>query len=385
MTPRVLRIGLLIRRLTVGGAERQLVGLALGLRRAGHDVHVLVFYRAFSTLEAELDKGGVPLVDLQKQGRWDLLGFVLRLRNEVRNRGLDVVYSFLPTSNVLAAMVFAGGRHPAIVWGIRSTDASRDSNDWLGQALVLAERRLALRADAIIANSSTAIARCRNLGWPSTRLHLVHNGLDPKVFQFEPKAREEMRARWGIAPMEQLIGVAARLDPVKGMESFLTATQRVIESGCALRVVVAGEGSLPYTASLEARARRLGIDDRILWIGHVEDMAGFYSALDLLCLPSLSEGCSNVVAEALACGTPVVATQVGDNSLLVPVPSQLVAPGNDVELSKAILCALTSSPEANRDVLRRGILVQLELSLMIRQTIAILRTVVESTNPLRAG
>ena len=372
-----LRIGLLIRALTVGGAERQLVNLALGLTREGHQVHVLIFYRVGSTLEAEIERAGIPLVDLQKRSRWDLLAFLLRLRSTVRTRELDVVYSFLPTANVLAATVWGGTRGPAVVWGIRSTDASRDSSDWLGRALVIAEQRLTRRAVAIIANSTTAIESCRALGWPPARLHLVPNGLDPEAFRFDPRARDVMRKTWGVSPTERVIGFAGRLDPVKGLEVLLTAIQTLGVEWPALRVVVAGEGSPNYTASLRQQVHELGIEAHIRWLGRTQDMAGFYSAIDLLCLPSLSEGCSNVVAEALACGTPVVATRVGDNPKLVPDPSWLADAGKPVDLARVLRLALAVSDGADREVLRRGILHQLDLSTMIQRTVVILRAAAE--------
>lgn len=372
-----LRLGLLIRALTLGGAERQLVNLAVGMRRAGHDVQVLVFYREGTALEAEVEAAGIPLVDLRKRGRWDLPAFLGRLRSAVRASELDVIYSFLPTANVLAALVWGGSDSPAVVWGIRGTDAWRDSNDWLGRGLVIAEQRLKQRAIAMIANSTTGIEKCRALGWPSARLHLVPNGLDPDAFRFDPRARDVMRNAWGKSPTERLIGVAGRLDPVKGLEVLLSAIKTLSAESPALRVIVAGEGSSTYTSFLRHQVRELGLEAQVLWLGRIENMAGFYSAIDLLCLPSLSEGCSNVVGEALACGTPVVATRVGDNALLIPDASWLAEAGNPVDLARVLRHVLVSSGGTCREVLRRDILNHLDLSTLIQRTVAILRSAAE--------
>jgi glycosyltransferase involved in cell wall biosynthesis len=114
-------------------------------------------------------------------------------------------------------------------------------------------------------------------------------------------------------------------------------------------------------------------------------MAGFYSAIDLLCLPSLSESCSNVVAEALARGTPVVATRVGDNPVLVPDGSWLAEAGNPVDLARVLRLVLASGVGTDREVLRRGILHQLELSAMIQRTVAILRAAAEPAHLSRAS
>jgi glycosyltransferase involved in cell wall biosynthesis len=351
------------------------------LQRLGHVVHVLVFYRAGTSLEAALAKAGVPLVDLRKSGRWDLPAFLLRLRRAVRASDLDVIYSFLPTANVLAATVWGGAKRPAVVWGVRGTDVFRASNDWLGSALVVAERRLATRPTAIIANSTSAMTGCEIRGWPTTSLHLVPNGLDPEVFRFQPQRRDQLRREWNTGLKERLVGVAGRLDPVKGLEVLLKALQALGNESGNVRLLVAGEGSVAYEASLRQQALALGLGARVVWLGRVHDMAGFYSAIDVLCSPSLSEGCSNVVAESLACGTPVVATRVGDNHLLVPDPASLVDAGNSLELGRVLCRVLASIGGSDREVLRHGILGRLTLSAMATSTAAILQAAARSVNP----
>ncbi len=369
-----MRIGLLIRALTVGGAERQLVGLARALRAEGLGVSVLVLYRAGNFLEEELAAAGVPLVHLRKRGRWDIPGFFGRLRSAARELELDVVYSFLPTANVLAAILWGdgGSRGPAVVWGVRGADAVGAGHDWLGRALVRAQDFLAGRADAVIANSGPGIDACRARGWPPGQLHLVPNGLDGTVFDFDATARERLRKDWGVAEGQPVIGTAGRLDPVKGLEDFLPAVARVLVVQPAARAVVAGDGAPGYAATLRAQAEGLGLAAALRWLGPVRDMAAFYSAVDLVCVPSRSEGCSNVVAEALACGTPVVATRVGDNALYLEDASRLAEPADPGALADAMLCALAPPAPESRAARRRIILDQLAVPRLVRQTITVL-------------
>ena len=385
MVGKCLRVGLLIRALTVGGAERQLVNVARGLRRAGHDVHVLVFYRAGTFLEAELAESGVPVVDLEKRNRWDVLGFLGRLRSAARDLQLDVVYSFLPTANVVAAVIWGGPKHPAVVWGVRGANSAREGHDWLGSLLVKAETRLSKRPAAIIANSTPAIANCRSLGWPAANLYLVPNGLDPDAFRFDATGRESLRATWRVEPGQQVIGVAGRLDPVKGLEVLMTAVRDLSKGLPGLRVVVAGDGSSGYAASLRSLVCQLGIECRVTWLGSIRDMAGFYSAVDLLCLPSLSEGCSNVIAEAMACGTLVVATRVGDNAEYLRDASCLAVPDSAGDLARAILHGLHSSGDIGREEARLGILERLALAVMVQRTESRLLTAVVPRDPARKG
>jgi len=373
-----VRIGILIRALTVGGAERQVVSVAQGLQLDGHAVYVLVFYQTSSFLEAELASSGIPVVDLEKRSRWDLPGFLWRLHRVVRELDIDVVYSFLPTANVLAATLWARAARPAVVWGVRGSSGERASHDWLGNLLVTGQTWLVRRADAVIANSLPAISGCRARGWPPDRLHLVANGLDGEAFRFDAPARDRLRSGWGAEPAQPVIGVAGRLDPVKGLDDFISALVKVRDQHPEALAVIAGDGPSDYVASLRALADRLGLSRNIRWLGTVREMAGFYSAIDLLCLPSRSEGCSNVVAEALACGTPVVATRVGDNEVYVRDASLLAEPGQPGELAGAMLRALTPGRQVARELLREGILGQLALPVMVQRTVAVLRDAVSA-------
>lgn len=366
-----MRIALLIRALTVGGAERQLVALARGLRAAGHEVAVLVFYSTGTFLEAQLAKGGVPVVDLRKRGRWSLVGFIRRLVAAVRTREIDVVYSFLPTSNVLAGILWGGSGRPAVVWGMRGGVARAPDSDWLGRWLVAAQRGLVRRSSAVIANSAQALEGLVAEGWPRSRLHLVPNGLDESTFRFDRPARDRLRSQWGAGPGVRLVGFAGRLDPVKGIEFLLEALVIAARDGDDLRLVLAGDGSPGYVASLREFAQSLGVAARVSWLGVLGDMPAFYSAIDALCLPSRSEGCSNVVAEALACGTPVVATRVGDNGTYV-ADELLAVPGNAPDLARRIRVALGADSADARGARREAILGQLDLHAMVRRTEEIL-------------
>jgi len=337
-----VRIVLLVRALTLGGAERQLVNLATGLHRRGHAVSVAVFYRAGSVLEDELAAAGVELADLGKHTRWDLVRPVWRLLRHVAARRAEVVYSFLPTANVMAGLLWGWRRSPAVVAGFRGTETVRASHDWLGELLVKLEDLVTRRCAGAIANSQAGADARVARGWPRERLHVVRNGLDLARHAFDPAARTALRAAWAAMPGEPVIGFAGRLDPVKGVDVLLDAVAKLRGEGVAARLVVAGDGNARYAASLHARAGALGIGDAVTWLGQFRDMRSFYSAIDVLCLPSHSEGCSNVLGEALAAGTPAVATDVGDARWLLGDDAPLVAPGDAAGLANGLAAGLAA-------------------------------------------
>lgn len=129
--------------------------------------------------------------------------------------------------------------------------------------------------------------------------HVVRNGVDTNLFS--PSARPQRPL--GAPPV---IGFAGRLVPQKRPEDFLAMAARVEQRHPAARFIIAGEGS--RRPDYEQMAVDLGIGARVRFLGMVKDMASFYSSCDLLVLPSRSEGCPNIVLEAMAMGLPVVAS-----------------------------------------------------------------------------
>ena len=106
-----------------------------------------------------------------------------------------------------------------------------------------------------------------------------------------------------------LIGVIGRLSPEKGVDVFLEALARAARDGAPHGAALAGGG--PEREALTARAARLGVEDRVRFLGPVRSMRALYGALDLVVIPSRSEGLPNVLLEAIDAGLPVISTRVG--------------------------------------------------------------------------
>ena len=113
---------------------------------------------------------------------------------------------------------------------------------------------------------------------------------------------------------EKLIGRIARLAPDKGYPIFLEAAALLSKERKDVRFVIAGAGPESYRRQLQLLSQELGLAERLIWAGARPDMPAVYNALDILCSSSDSEGFGLTVAEAMACGVPCVATDVGDSA-----------------------------------------------------------------------
>ncbi len=336
------RVVFLIRSLDIGGAQRQLVELAGGLHRADWHVTVVVFYGG-GELEADLIKHGVTIRSMAKSGRWDVVGFSYRLLRALRRERPDVLHGYMGIENLLstAMQLFIPGMR--VVWGVRSSNMDLDEYDWLPRFLSPIDTWFSRFADLVICNSAAGKEFYAAHGYPSNRMVVIPNGIDSERFSPEPRARSEMRRRFATDREHLLVGLVARLDPMKDHETFLRAAAIAGKERPELRFVCVGDGPTPYRDRLIALASELGLDDHVIWAGSRNDMPDVYNAFDLVVLSSRwGEGFPNAVAEAMATGVPCVVTDVGDAPSVVRDTGWVCTPHDPAELARAMLVATAS-------------------------------------------
>ncbi len=343
-----MRIMLLLRSLSVGGAERQASLLARHLAQRGHEVTVVVFYGG-GALETELADSSVTVVSLGKTGRSDVVGFWNRLGELFEQQRPHALYSFLTVPNILAGMM--QGRGAKIICGVRASDMAMEHYNWLGGLTHHIEPAFAQRADLIIANSSAGAAAATARGFPKSKVRVVHNGVELERFQRDPARRAQARGEWGVGGDELVIGHIARFDPMKDHETFLRAFAHVAAQRSDARAVVVTDAE----KRLQAMVAAAGVSNRV----HVAEteatiaMSGF----DIFCSSSaFGEGFSNVLCEALAAGLPCAATNVGDARNLLGEAGFIAPPRSADLLAEAIVraAAVANTPDASARAVARA-------------------------------
>ena len=363
----------LIRSLHRGGAERQLVLLALELKRRGVSVAVATFYRG-GAFAAALEAGGVPLYDLQKGGRWFIFGFLRRLWRLCRELRPGVLHSYMPTANLVAIAIRPLLRlnRTAVVCGVRATALDRASSD---RTTVLSEMlHLAFIgcADAVISNSEAGLAHVRQGRAVRDQFYVVDNGVDVECYRFTSLGRKRLREEWQLRPHEALVGLVGRHDAVKDQGLFLAAAACLRQRRSEVRFVLVGDEAARLSPQLRAQATLLGLEDALIWAGPRDDISAVYSALDVLCLSSVAEGFPNVVAEAMSCGRPCVCTDVGDVRRLVGDCGWVVDVRTPEALAAGLENALDALPYWDVERPRRRIERQFSAAMLAERTLAVL-------------
>ncbi|MEG4090565.1 glycosyltransferase [Microcoleus sp. Pol12B4] len=369
------KVVFLIRDLNYGGAQRQLVTLVKALHQEDcFDVTVLHFYGGGSLLKDMIDRG-IPTISLEKQERWDVLGFFGRLFGHLKRIQPDVLHGYLGESNIVTMFLKPLFPSTRIIWGIRGSNTPSDRYGWLGSILSQLERLLSSFTDLIVVNSHTGKADYVNQGFASDKMVVISNGIDTERFGPDSEAGAKVRSEWGISPNTILIGLVGRLNCMKDHPTFVNAAALLSKEREDVRFVCVGVGDENYAKKLYQLTDDLGIAEKIIWAGGRSDMPAVFNALNIACSSSSDgEGFPNVVGEAMACGVPCVVTDVGDSAWIVGDKGVVVPPKNPEALKTAIneLIDKTNLDDYNPQEIRQHIVEQFSVRKLVLKTKAAL-------------
>lgn len=322
----------------LGGQELRILAESRWL--LDHGWRAIVACQPASPLFEEAATAGVPAVALRMRGAHDLPA-LLALRRLMRARGVDLVHTHSSIDSWLAGLAARSLRLPVV----RSRHVS---------IRILPRRALVYRlAHRVITSGEAVRAIVVGAGVPAARVVSIPPGVD--TTRFHPGlSGAPVRTELGVAAGQPLVGLVANIRGSKGHNVFLEAAREVLGVRPDARFAVVGDG-VGY-ADVRARVAALGLEGAVTMTGFRRDVPEIMAALDVLVLPSIrSEATSQVVAQALAVGTPVIASTVGGSPEVVRdgETGRLVPPGEPRALAAAIL-DLLAAPERARALGRAG-------------------------------
>lgn len=344
MTPSPLKILHVITGLGAGGAERQLATLVLNAdrTRVRHEVVSLIDDGVWGE---KLRARGVPVHTLGMNGRpGELLAFG-RLARLIRGARPGLVQTWLYHADFagLVGAKLAGGS--PLLWTLRCSNVRLEHYSARTRILLRILALLSRSPRAIVANSQTGWDWHASLGYRPRRHQVIPNGIDTAEFRPDPAARDAVRAELGIPAGARVIGNLSRHDPMKDHPTFFRA---LAETQADAWVILAGIGTGPDNTALARQIAIAGLPpERVLRLGERRDVPRLLAALDLAVLSSsFGEGFPNVVAEAMACGIPSVATKVGDTAQVMGDCGIVVVPDDPAVLAHAMSEMLALGPAA---------------------------------------
>lgn len=375
-----MRVLFVIRSLHVGGAERQLLALARGLAKRGHEVRIAAMYSDGAMRQELAEDDRVALIQLGKSGRFDVLGFFSRAIRATRAFAPDVVHGYMSGANEVAS-VLASASGAKSVWGVRVSDQSFADYSLFRRAVFSLGNRAARFADLVIANSGAGKRTHVAYGYPEARTIVIPNGIDSKKFEPSPAAAAAWRLELGYVN-NPLIVLPARLDPMKDHETFVRAAAILVKSHPEAKFVMVG----PADAGVRERiVRQIDVADlsaSVLIRNSEADMNKVYSAADIVTLTSkFGEGFPNVLGEAMACARPCVSTDVGDAAEVIGDRSYICEIGDSSSLAEHWRQILSLDSNARRAIGERNrarIVAEFSVDRLVDRSEAALQQLVKS-------
>ncbi len=352
-----------ISNLEVGGAQEVVRTLAEHLAAAGCRTVVCAF--GDGPLRQDIERLGLPveLIPDRRSSVVDLPGFLgemARIRRELNalidRYEIDVIQTHLLTTLNFLLLTLRPGRPVQIYWTFQNARFVLREEHLGKRKILLRPKRLAhrllyrwggRRVDGLIAvaeDVKTSI-QAHIGGIPEAKIPVIFNSVDFRRYQIDVD-RAAVRGRLGLRPSDQLLAVVATFKEQKGHRYLLEAATLLGDRRPDLHLLLIGDGEL--RTALEERTRALGLAERVHFLGTRRDVPELLAASDGFVLPSLWEGLSVALVEAMAGALPVVATRVsGTNQVMVDGETGwLVPPADPAALAAAIEALLADPKEA---------------------------------------
>lgn len=352
-----LRVLFLLTSMPVGGAETLLVNLVRRLDRRRFAPEIVCLKEPGPL--GEMLAAEMPVHSDLLACKYDLR-ILPRLMRLMRRPRADAVVT------VGAGDKMFWGRVAAHLAGVPVVASALHSTGW-PDGVGRLNRLLTGWTDAFIGVADAhAIHLIQNERFPAAKVNTIYNGVD--CDRFAPHDASAMRRELGIAADAPVVGILAALRPEKNHELFLAGAKEIREAIPAAQFIVVGDG--PKRPELEQLAAELGIGDAVHFVGSRSDVPALLAACDVVALTSHNEASPVSILEALACGVPVVASNVGSvRETVVDGETGRLFPAGDLAAFVAATVELLKSP-ADRQRLgaegRRRVEARWSLDAMVR-------------------
>jgi len=359
---RKIRLLVAIRCLDVGGAEKQVLSFLKALDKGRFEVCLVTMYGGVMEENAKRIQG-LTYINLEKGGRFDVIGFLSSYISTINEFSPDVVYSHLSEMNIFSqlARVFAKKRYN-LAWTLHSAYIDYRSYGSFVKMVFWLQKVLSKYPEKIICVSHSAYEYHKEAGFDMDRAVVVYNGVNTIYFEPDETSGDAFRTLNHIPKNMLVIGVAARVDRMKGYPLLAEAAKRLLAKHPHLMFVAAGDGDETIQ---EQCIEILGdYSHRFLWLGLISELRGFYNAINIFCLPSLGEAMPLSLLEAMSCDRTVVVSNVGDMGLVVNDRRYVFRSGDVDDLCEKLEYAIK-----NPSLRRRRVVDDFSIALNVKNTV----------------
>lgn len=326
-----------------GGAEKTLFRLVSSEKE---HVHLIVTLTDLGVYGERLKKLGLTVEVLNMTRRKVSFRSLVSLFQFIKKTNPDVIQTWMYHPDLIGGLIGRLAGVKRIYWGIRgpynkartplSTKVVVKICSWFSNSV----------PTAIVSNSQHAIEAHIAVGYKASRFTRIPNGYDMQAVE-SCYSTVEARAMLNLDINKILFGMVARFDPYKDHETLLIAFGELIKIVQNIGLVLVGSGMDHQNEKLIRLIQHYDLTESVYLLGPREDVPNIMVSLDIHVLSSAAESFPNVLAEAMAVGTPCVSTDVGDAAKIIGETGWIVPPSSPYELRDGMLTALNAMQNDN--------------------------------------
>ena len=330
---RKILIAHLITDLNMGGAEAMLTKLVSKMD-CGRFTNTIVSLTDRGQLGDAIESAGVPVHCLGMRRRRLNLSSFAKLVRLLRTVKPTFVQSWLYHADFLSVLAAPFAGSPPVLWNVRCSDMNMRKYSFQTQLVLRALVLFSRIPMAILVNSQSGRDIHARMGYKARRWEVIPNGFDLERFCPSLLLRQKVRTKLLLSDDLILIGMVARVDPMKNYGTFFVAASQVFALRTNVRFLCIGKD----TNLLGPLVAKNGLTGKVHLLGFEKDVHRLLPGLDIFCLSSaFGEGFSNVLGEAMSCEVPCVSTDVGDARAVLGETGLVVPPRDHGSLAKAII------------------------------------------------
>lgn len=349
-----MKVAFIITGLSTGGAETMLLKVLEQLDRKRCAPHVFCL-TALGEIGPRMHALGFPVEALDmRPGVPSLLAF-FRLVRQLKRLKPDVVHTWMYHADLLGGLAARLSGVAAVGWCIRNSNLDADRTKATTRAVVWACARLSRWIpDKILCCAQVAKAVHQEIGFAPNKMVVIPNGFDLSRFSPDPEARISVRQELGLGPDTLLVGLIGRFDPQKNHAGFVEAAAALHRRLPTVHFLLVGKDVSTENTAITNAIQKSSIEPVTHLLGLRHDIPRLMAALDVLASSSRGEAFPNVLGEAMACGVPCAATDVGDSASIVGDTGRVVASGDMAGLAAAMQELLTLPVEERAALSQRA-------------------------------
>lgn len=338
-----IRVTHVITGLGTGGAETMLVKLLSACGK--HIKSEVISLNGRGPLADTIESLGVPVYAVKLGGARSVVTGMSNIIRHLKKSNPDLVQTWMYHADLIGGLAarLAGIRR--VVWNLRASNLDAEK---LSTRLIQSHINAPLShylPRAIVCCGEQVRRIHEALGYSASKLLVIPNGFDVQRFRPEPAAGQDIRTSLRVPPDALVVGTVGRLHPMKDYPTFFAAAA-LVSRHFPVHFVLAGAGLEPSNEQVRKWIEGAGLTGRVHLLGVRNDLERVYNSMDVFLLSSRGEGFPNVLGEAMSCGVPCIATDVGDSRIIIGDTGKVVPPGDHEALAAATVSLLSLTKDA---------------------------------------